>query len=69
MLKFLKVGFEKLVTMAMINWYRSNQHIILFPDKCYEKSPNFVAVAVFVAKIQIFEISAGTFCPPLPRVR
>ena len=32
----------------------------LLPDKFYEKSPNSVAVAVFVAKIRIFEISAGT---------
>ena len=32
----------------------------LLPDKFHEKSPNSVAVAVFVAKIRIFEISAGT---------
>ena len=31
-----------------------------------EKSPNFVAVAVFVSKIRIFEISAGTLCPSPP---
>ena len=31
-------------------------------SKFYEKSPNFVAVAAFVAKIRIFEISAGTSC-------
>ena len=37
---------------------------LVFPDKFYEKSPNCVAVAVFVAKIRIFEISMGTLCPP-----
>ena len=47
MLKLSKVGFEK----VLLNWYGSNQHSIVFLDKFYEKSPNFVAVAVFVAKI------------------
>ena len=42
--------------MATAYWYRSNQHTIVFPDKFYAKSPNFVAVAVFVGKIRIFEI-------------
>ena len=37
----------------------------------FEKSLHFTTVAVFVAKIRIFEISAGTLCPlpsppPLP---
>ena len=62
MLKLSKVGFEK----VRLNWYGSNQHTIVFPDKCYYKSPNFIAVAVFIAKIQIFEISVGTLCPPPP---
>ena len=47
-------------------WCRSNQHTIVFPDKFYEKSPNLVSVAVFVAKIRFFEISAGTLCPLHP---
>ena len=40
--------------------YRLNQHTIVFVDKFYEKSPNVVALAVSVTKIQIFEIGAGT---------
>ena len=49
-----------------LNWCGSNQHTIVLPDKFYEKSPNFVSVAVFVAKIRFFEINAGTLCPLLP---
>ena len=33
-----------------LNWYRSNQHTIIFFDKCYEKSPNVVAVAIVVGE-------------------
>ena len=63
MLKLSKVGFEKWLPWQRFNWYGHNQHTIVFPDKFYEKSPNFVAVAAFVSKIRIFEISAGTLCP------
>ena len=59
MLNFSKVGFE--IGTGII-------HTPFFPDKFHEKSPNFVAVVVFVSKIRIFETSAGTLCPP-PRVR
>ena len=45
------------------------QHINVFLDKFHEKSPNIVAVAVFVAKIWVTEISAGTLYSPSPRVR
>ena len=55
---------EKWLPWQRLNWYGSNQHTIVFPDKFYEKSPNFVAVAVIVAKIRFFEISAGTLSPP-----
>ena len=64
MLKLSKVGFEKWLPWRQLNWYGSNQHTIVFSDKFYEKSPNFVAVAVFVAKIRIFGISAGTLLSP-----
>ena len=67
--KIVKSGFWKsgchgnsLIGTGLINT------LIVFPDKFYEKSPNFVAVAEFVAKILIFEISAGTLCHP-PSVR
>ena len=55
---------ETPVPWQRLNWYWFNQHTVVFLDKFYEKSPNVVAVAVFVAKIRIFEISAGTLCPP-----
>ena len=56
----------------------ANQHHLVFPilhglfqagstqgGGEHEKSQNFVVVAVFVAMIiQIFQISAGTLCPP-----
>ena len=57
------MGFEKWLSWQRLNWYGSNQHTSVIPDKFYEKSPNFVAVAAFVAKIRIFEPSAGTLCP------
>ena len=46
-----------------LNWYGSNQHTIIFLDKFFELSPKVDAVAVFVAKIRLFEISVGTFYP------
>ena len=61
--RIFKSGFWKsgchgngLIGMDLVN-----VHTIVFPDKFYEKSSNFIAVhvAVFVVKIQIFEISAG----------
>ena len=42
MLKLLKVGFEKMVAWQRLNCYWSNQHTIVFPEKSYEKPPNFV---------------------------
>ena len=67
--KIVKSGFWKsgchgngLIGTGIINAPLS------FSDKFNEKSPNFVAAAVFVAKIRIFEISAGTLCPPPPPV-
>ena len=51
---------KKWLPRQRLNWYGSNQHTTVFPDKFYEKSSNFVSVAAIVAKIQIFEISADT---------
>ena len=65
----LKMHFKKFyvkIVKSGFNWYGSNQHTIVIPDKFYEKLANFVAVAVLVAKIRIFEISAGTLCLPPP---
>ena len=56
------MGLEKGLSWQRFNWYGSNQHTIVFPDEFYEKSPNFVAVAVFVAKIQIVGISTLLSC-------
>ena len=57
--KIVKTAFEKVVAIARLNWHGFNQHTIVFLDKFYEKSPNFVAIAVFVANIWIFEIGTG----------
>ena len=46
-----KSVLKKWLPWQWLNWYGSNQHTIVFLDKVYDKSPNFVAVAVFVAKI------------------
>ena len=43
-----------------------NQHPIFLLDKFNEQSPNFVAVAAFIARKRIFEISVGTFYLPPP---
>ena len=64
MSKLSKVGFENWLPWQRLDWYGSNQHTIVFPGRFYEKSSNLVAVAVFVAKIRIFEISEGILCPP-----
>ena len=70
-----KMQFKKFyVKIVESGFWKSGCHgngwigtdLINTPNKSYEKSPNFVAVAVLVAKIRIFEISAGTLCPPSP---
>ena len=68
MLNCQKWVLEKWLPWQWLNWYGYNQHTIVFSDKFYDKSPNFVAVAVFVAKIQIFEFSAGLCAPPLCKI-
>ena len=35
---------KKWLPWQRLNWYGYNQHIIVFLDNIYEKSPNFVAV-------------------------
>ena len=63
--KIVKTAFEKTGCHGNgRHWYGFNQHIV-FLDKFYEKSPNFVAVAVFVVKILIFEFSTSTLCLPM----
>ena len=64
--KIVKSGFWKsgyhgngLIGMGIINTPLSS------PIN-FNKPPNFVAVAVFVVKIWIFEISTGTLCSPPP---
>ena len=64
--KIFKTAFEKWLPWQRPNWYEFYQHVTIFLDKFNEKSPNFVAVAVFVSKIRTFEISAGTSCLPPP---
>ena len=64
MLKLSKVVLKKWLPWQRLNLYGSNQDTIVFLDKCYGKSPNFIAVAVFVAKIRIFEIEPPLYPPP-----
>ena len=59
--KNVKTAFEKVVNMVT-----ANQLTIVFLDKFYEKSSNFVAVTVIFAKIRTFETIASTLCPPPP---
>ena len=58
----------KQLSKKWLPWQRHgiNQHTIVFLDKFYEKSPNFVSVGVFLVMIQMFEISGVTLCPPSP---
>ena len=59
--KIVKTAFEKVFAIATAYWYGFNRHTtVSVLDKFYEKSPSFGAVAVFVAEIRIFEITAGT---------
>ena len=62
--KIVKTAFKNWLPWQRLNWYGFNQHTIVFLEKFYEKSLNFVAITVSVAKIRIFEISAGTLRPP-----
>ena len=64
--KIVKTALEKWLPWQKINWYVCNQQTIVFLDKAYKNSQNVVVIAVFVAKIRIFEICAGTLCPPPP---
>ena len=60
--KIVNSGFWKSGSRGNgLNWYGYNQHTIVFSDKFYEKSPNFVAVAVLVAMIQSLKLA---FVPP-----
>ena len=67
MYKLSKRLSQKWLPWQRLDRYGFNQDTIVFLNKVHEKSPNFVAVAVFVAKIRIFEISIGTLCPPCKR--
>ena len=58
--KIVKTVFEK--SSCHGNGLIGASFCFVFLDRFYEKTPNFVAVAVLVAKIRIFEISAGTLC-------
>ena len=63
--KIVKSGFWKSGSRGNgLNWYRYNQHTIVFSDKFYEKSPNFAAVAVLVVMIQSLKLASVP--PPLP---
>ena len=61
-MKIVKTVFKKWLLWQRLNWYEFNQQNIDFLNRFYEMSSNFVAKAVFVAKIRIFGVSAETLC-------